>query len=335
MTQSNGRLYSSCLILAACGADNIVAPDAPPARVACQSLSQMAPAFMNILDNEQRSPQLKYVVQNYLLEPERSGGEPPVVSLLRIVFGTINRFVNDSPEPGGNPCNDANPPAPASANRVCELRRMLDIFVHQGKGLEALRLIDPVIYNVFGYMNGQPGLATAKHYEIADFLSRSCGSPGLCKPQSTFDLLANILAYLRPPRGKAALDAINTLWANPYLTGPNGFLTKLDVQGQLGEDGFVLLGKFLMREILQMPRDATYFDNIKSVLDKFVYKAINDTSQPGLRAQLDAAVAIVKDMLDPTRDAPILQPLHDVVYCFSEIDRNYFNDRGDLLRMLY
>ncbi len=338
-----GRLIPLCLGIAvgvgngSCGADNLDAPQAPPLKQQCQSLSQMAPALTSLLldPSSNQSAQLRYVIQNYLLASPGPNQEPPIVSLLRIGFGTINAFANDPPEPGGNPCNDASPPEPQFANRICELRRMLNTFVHQGEGLDALHLIDPVIYDVFGYIEGQAPLATTPHYEVADFLSRSCASPGLCKMTSTLDLLAAVLAYLRPPQGAIALNAIVTLWNDPNLTGPNGFLTNLNVQGNIGEDGFVALFQFLLSAILEMKPDSTYFDNFQNVLNQFVYPNINDTQYPGLRTELDNVVAIVKDMLDPTREEPILQPLQDFAYCVSQIDQNYFNKNGDLIRMVY
>jgi hypothetical protein len=326
-----------------CGADNMDAPAGPPAPQQCQSLSQMAPAFTSIILNQDSldSQQLKYLVQNYLLQPAGPGGEAPIVELLQIGFDTINTFANDPPELGGNPCNDANPPPPVSANRICDLRRMMYQFVHQGTGLTALTLLDPTIYDVFGYIRGDPALAadppnpTTPHYEIADFISRSCSTPGLCKMTSAFDLLAGVLDYLRPPRGQSTLSDIVTLWNDPNLTGPNGFLTNLDVQGNLGEDGFVALGQFLVSAILEMKDDSTYFDNIQNVLNQFIYPNINDTQYPGLHAELDAVVADVQEMLDPTRAVPVLQPLQDAAYCYSEVDQDYFNKQSDMIRMIY
>lgn len=299
-------------------------------------MSELAPAFVRIVTDETAAPRLKTVVEQYLLKPEREGAPPPIVSLVRIGFGVISDFALDACErgspcgPGGNPCNDASPPAPIVANRMCLLRRLLATFVHEGRGLEALQLVDPVVYSVLAYLDGRPPVAGAKHPEVAGLFARACSSPGLCKPDATLDLFSALLAYFRPPRGKDALNAINALWNNPALSGPDGFITHLNVENQLGEEGYVLLLKFLLSAVLQMKADATWFDNLDGVLTQYVYPAIDDSKQPGLRAQIDQVRAVLRDALDPRRPEPVLKPLQKVVYCINQIDKN-----GDLLRMLY
>ena len=162
------------LLVAACGAENLEAPAAVATGDIqhCRSFEQLMPNFTRALDTG-KTANLKVVIENHLLTPIPPDDVPPVNEVLRAVFMTLSKLALKPAEPGatgGQYCApSASPPPLAQANELCEVRRSLEILVHQGKGLAAVKLLQPVLVGLFDYLTGQ-GTDDQTHYEVASVL---------------------------------------------------------------------------------------------------------------------------------------------------------------------
>ena len=301
----------------ACGALDIEAPRAEFTQAnvkQCKTFEQLVPGFMNAIKTG-KTEGLRYVVEKHLAVPRREG-EPPLINLvLRPVLTGIAAAAKKPPEAGAAPgqqCAKVPPPI-AEAHELCELRRALDLLLHEGKGKDALGGLTPSLEAVLQYITGGPkadGGFEPSHYQVSTVLGGFCAQDAICQFSDTLDLLSATVAWLEGADGKAMLDHIDALVKNPSVSG----VVKFD---GLTETDFVALADFLIGTV-QSADPAT--------LDKLL------TLAPFNQAPNDLKVVIedVKKILNPAYRPNVIGPMKAVTRCLSQKDTG-----REVVRMLY
>lgn len=319
-------LLGPCLALVgagilSCGARDVDAP--PPQRasdevVRCRSFEELMPRFSRALATG-RTENLRRVMEVHLLRPEadREREPPPMALVLRSIFEGLGRFAREPPEPGAIDDALCATPAPpiAASHPMCELRRATDVMVNQGRGLEALRLLDPQIAGVLNYVRGNsPAARKTHHYEVAQVLSDLCQQTVVCRAEDTADLVIGLTAYLGTPEGRAGLDRAYAMVQDPrlepYLRGDGAHYG--------GEEAIVALSKLLIGAVVGMehPGDlaALPLDIVPEEMRPLIREGISD----------------LEILLDPAREPNVFRPLKRALNCLSQKDRN-----DELIRMVY
>ncbi|MBX5481303.1 MAG: hypothetical protein IRZ16_05575 [Myxococcaceae bacterium] len=303
----------------ACGANGVDAP-APKPRPTdeCASFEQLMPRFTAALKSG-RTEGLRVVVEKHLLVSSsgREDQAPPMNDVLRAIFQTLARFAALPPETGAAPgevCAQ-NPPPVALAHPICEMRRSMDVLVHQAKGLDAVRTIDPLLRSVMLYILGRPPASpNTRHFEVAQVVSDMCQQTATCQLNDTLDLVIAMVAFAETDDGRAMMDRFAGIATDPAL---EPFLQD-DGQMYGGENGIVALANLVMSTVQAM--------NDPSELDALPIDSLPKEMKP----KLQAMVGDLKKMLDPTREPNILGPMKKVISCLRTADEN-----SDLIRMVY
>ena len=305
------------LVLAACGAENAVVPPAvvkDPDALQCKSFERLVPNFLAIID-QGRTENLACVVKTHLVA-ERDGNPPPINDVLRAVFALLNGFASRAPELGAKPGQLCAPDEPSSAwpplrqaNELCELRRTMFTLVHQGKGLDAINLLDPQVSGAVNYIIGK-GKDATPHYEIATVVSRICAQNQQCQLSHGLDLIIALTAYLQDSAGKKTIEDLRTLLKSPAIqeflnsSGPNS----------LTEEGAVALAKVILPALQTAnPQD------LQNLLE-----------QPPLNRYKTELQPLVDDVKLILMKPELVNPLKKSLSCLSWADANF-----DLVRMLY
>jgi hypothetical protein len=302
--------FACALIALSCGAENLDAPAAEPKAdiLQCQGIDHLMPNFVRAV-SEGRTEGLKHVVETQLLAPLREGDSPPINDVLRAVFRTLDGYARKPPElgaQGGAFCAPTSKPPPLSqANELCEMRRALDLLVHQGKGIDAIELASPQINTALAYITGQgldcKGRARTPHFEVSAAVAGMCGQTGQCQLTDGLDLVIGLTAFLQTPDGKAMLEHLNALTANPDGGSVAAFLNP----SSLTEDEAVALVRGLV-PMLQAA-NATDLEN-----------AFNALPLPSdLKRDLQPVIDDLKKLL--MRDA-IMAPLRRSLNCIWGVD---------------
>lgn len=302
---------------AACGAENA---EAPPAEnradiMHCRSFGQLMPNFVAAL-SQGRTENLKTVVEKQLLKPEREGDAPPVNDVLRAIFKTLSAFAAKPPEAGasaGEYCAPTNNPPPLErANELCEMRRSLDVLVHQGKGIDAIGLLEPQIVIMLNYLTGRgldcKGRPRTPHYEVSSIISGMCSQNAQCQLNNGLDLLIAFTAYSRTPDGKALMEHLNALASKQSITG------LLD-PSKLTESDTVAIVRGVLPAIQNA--DAVAFENAFNNLP--LPQEVKDDLRP-----------VVEDLKKILGRADLVEPMKKGLNCYSDRDKNL-----DLVRMVY
>lgn len=300
-----------------CGAEDL---EAPPAEQQadlrqCRGMDALMPNFLAAID-QGRTANLKHVIEAHLLTPLREGDSPPASDVLRSVFNTLDAFARKPPErgaPEGQLCAPADAPPPLTeANELCELRRSMDVLVHQGKGIEALELLGPQLNIALDYFTGEgltcDGRPRTPHYEVAAIVSGLCAQDANCQLSNGLDLVIAFSAYARTPDGKALMEHLNGLSAG---TGFSGLLDP----SKLTEEDAVAIVKALLPAI--QGADAAGLENAFSQLP--------------LSAEVKADLRpVIDDLKKLLAREDLMTPVHRALNCFTSKDKN-----NDLVRMVY
>lgn len=310
-------IFFTVIVFASCGAENLVAPPAEQNQdiQQCRGFDQLMPNFVKALDTG-RTENLKTLVETQLQQSDREGVPPPINEVLRAVFRTLSRFAMKPPEPGapaGEFCAPtASPPPLSQANELCEIRRSLDTLVHQGKGLDAIGLIEPRLQVILNYITGTgadcKGRPRTAHYEVSSVVSTFCAQDFNCQLTSGLDSVIAITDYVNTPEGKLLVEHINVLLERPSLSGVLN-------TSALQEEDMVTIVKLLIPAIANAngPQLRNAFDQLP------------------LPAELKADLQpIVDDLVVLVGRTEITTPLRQALNCYTNKDRNY-----DLVRMLY
>lgn len=278
----------------------------------CRAFEQLMPRFVSAISTG-KTQNLKTVVETQLLKSARPDEPPPINDVLRIIFATLNALASKPPEPGGtkdNYCAPVTaPPSLELANEVCEMRRAIDLLVHQGKGLDAIAVVEPQLQGIIDYMTGT-GTSTDKvpHYEVAAAFSNLCSNTVQCQLSNGLDLIIAFTDYANTAAGRRLVQNLNTLGTKQSLTA---FLAPQN----LSEDGFVAISRALIPAVqgadpvaLQMA-----FDQLPLSAD--------------LKMDLGPLVQDLKVIL---QTPSLIEPTRRALNCITASDRN-----SDIVRMLY
>lgn len=278
----------------------------------CRSFEQIMPRFVSAISTG-KTQNLKTVVENQLLKTSRDDVPPPLNDVLRIIFVTLNALASKPPEPGGTKdayCAPPNAPPPLNlANEVCELRRAIDSLVHQGKGLDAVAVIEPQLQGIIDYMTGT-GTSSDRtpHYEVAAAFSNLCSNTAQCQLSNGLDLIIAFTDYSNTPPGRKLVQDLNTL-------GSKGSLTAFLAPQNLSEDGFVSISRAL----------------IPAVQGADPVALQNAFDQLPLSPELKTDLAPIVDDLKVILQTPgLIDPTRKALNCITVSDRN-----SDIVRMLY
>ncbi|MER2562205.1 MAG: hypothetical protein ABTQ32_15875 [Myxococcaceae bacterium] len=305
--------------LGACGADKEVAPEpAAPAMQQCRRFDQLMPRFVSAISTG-KTQNLKIVVEDRLLKTSRDDEPPPINDVLRIIFATLNALASKPPEPGGSKesyCAPAGTPPPLNlANEVCEMRRAIDSLVHQGKGLDAIAVVEPQLQGIMDYMTGT-GTSTERnargelvsHYEVAAAFSNLCSNTQQCQLSNGLDLIIAFTDYANTAPGRKLVADINTLGTKTSLTA---FLAPQN----LSEEGFVSISRALIPAVQGADPQALQ----------------NAFDQLPLSAELKMDLRpIVEDLKLILQTPSLIEPTRKALNCITVSDRN-----SDIVRMLY
>jgi len=214
------------------------------------------PNFLAII-NSGRTANLACVVRTHLLAGRTPADTPPINDVLRALFALLNGFAHQPAEadavPGTLCAPDAQPdggawpadagvwPAVDQANQLCEMRRTLYVLIHEGKGIDAVGLLDPQVSGAIDYITGK-GKDATPHYEVSGAISRMCSQNAQCQLSNGLDLLIALSAYLEDPAGKKTLADLKALLASPTIqmflnsAAPNSLTEDGAVRAREGRD---------------------------------------------------------------------------------------------------
>lgn len=321
MTSLRAALALTCLftalVFAACGATEEVAPAAEKQSDIrqCRSFETLMPNFLKAI-SEGRTDTLKQLVEEQLLVEPREGVPPPINDVLRSIFRTLERLSLKPPEAGapqGEYCAPSSAPPPLEqSNELCEMRRSLEVLVHQGKGIDAVKLVEPQLLLVLNYVTGEgldcKGRPRVSHYEVAGLVSSFCTQTQNCQLVDGLDMVIAFSGYLRTADGKAMVTHVNELVGKQSIRG------LLNPQA-LTENDLVAIVRGLL-PALQNP-DAQALEN-----------AFNTPLLPEqVRMDLRPIVDDLKKVI--VRD-DLMGPLKRSLNCYVNKDTNL-----DLIRMIY
>lgn len=304
------------LLLATCGGENLEAPKAEPKgnpdALQCKSFEALMPNFLKAID-QGRTENLRKVIKDHLLVPEREGEPPPINDVMRAIFATLTALSKKPAELGAVPpalCA-VTPPPLTKANEMCELRRVLDLLVHQGQGIATLKLLDPQATAIVNYIIGK-GKDGKPHYEVAQVLSAQCSQDADCQLIEGLNLVVALTDYLDTPEGRKLVTDLETLTA-PGDGGPS--ILDLLNPNALNENDAVGLSKVLLGAIQAgTPAD----------LDAL----LNNPLLAPYKVSLTPIVEDLKVILDPNRG--LIGPTKKVLNCITKKDPN-----SEVVRMFY
>ncbi len=307
------------LVFASCGGENLVAPAAEQRADIrqCRGFEQLMPNFEKAI-SEGKTENLKHLIETQLLKSPRPDVPPPVNEVLRSIFMTLTRFALKPKEPGAVGAEfcapAASPPPLSSANELCEMRRSLDVLVHQGKGIDAINLVEPQLLTILNYLTGSgndcKGRPRTKHYEVSGVVSQFCTQNGNCHLSDGLDMAIAFTDYVNTPDGKALVRHLNDLAAKPSITG------------------------------LLNPQSLTEADTV--TIAKVLVTAVQGADAAGLRNAFDTLPLpaqtkmdlqpVVDDLVKILGHPEIMVPLRGSLNCLTKED---LNKNADLVRMLY
>lgn len=281
----------------------------------CGGLEQLMPNFLEAISTG-KTANLAKVVKERLLVSSRPGEPPPLTLLLGAIAKTLEDFAKAPAEPGASPGQLCARPAPALAisHPFCELRRAMELLVHEGKAHEALALIDPLVHGVADYIIGRQPSSVGAHYEVATVFSNLCAQSGVCQLSDGLELLEGLAAYLQAPEGAQLFARLSTVVGHPAL---EPYLVD-DGAEYGGENGVIALVKVVSATLQGMQSPAEL-------------EALPITSLPDeLQVPAQELIDELERLLDPAREPNVLGPLKRSLNCLTVADANH-----ELLRMLY
>jgi hypothetical protein len=314
------------LVLASCGAENAEAPPAVlknPDTAQCKSFGQLMPNFLTIID-EGRTQNLACVIKAHLvtgrMHPDGTEDPPPLNDVLRALFSLLNGFAHKPAELGaplGQLCAPDEPqsawPPVRQANELCELRRTMYLLVHEGKGIDAVNLIDPQVSGAVNYIIGK-GKDGTEHYEVSGVVSRMCSQNVQCQLSNGLDLLIALSAYLEDSAGKKTLDDLHALLKDPAIQGLLAAAGPDAGPDAITEDGAVAIAKVLLPAL--QTASPTDLQNL--------------IEQPPLNKYQTDLQPVIDDVKLILMKPELVGPLKKTLTCLMWADPN-----DDLVRMLY
>lgn len=333
--------------LAHCGAVGKDAPEPPPAPPAqCRTLENAMPGFFALLRSDGSNLEgLRTVVERMMSGTVESGANP-VAELLSATVRGLKNYTKDPAENAhacwslGELASPTPPPlAPLCSieaeageqceNRMCAVRRALDLGLRDQQAKAALEALRPLLVTVLGYVSNKgPGADGTTHYEAFDFLYTAAGNSSLCSPRNLVDVIDRILVFFRNNPacgndcpGTVALRNVEALLADPAL---EQFLADFEESegGGRGKAGILAVIATVGRAMENMPANEHYFDGIDNAV-KLVMQFLGDEPKyAGMKAGLESMLGLLRELLRPDREGSLLLPLKEVMHCVNTLDKD-------------
>jgi hypothetical protein len=206
--------------------------------------------------------------------------DSPLDDVIGLALRGMATIAVDPPEPGA----PASPPpgclsAQAAAalpinqrNRMCELRRTLDVLLEQNGGAKVIDdpQVQKVLVSLLNYVQGK-GPDGQTHYDLLTPIGRMAKADNQwCDPAALWALLDHALGYLTPQSASALLSSVQTLLADPYT---RTFLASLNAGGasSQGRDAIIVLINTLSPSIYTAPNGAAALSAINTLLSSLVF----------------------------------------------------------------
>jgi hypothetical protein len=261
----------------------------------------------------------------------------PLADLLQITFKGLAAVSSDNAEPGavGGRCVSATVAAtlpPESINRMCEVRRMLDVLLQQNGGQRLLddpnvqRVVLSLVQYVEGKKDGTP------HYDLFTTLGRMAQNPGICSPTDAYNLLDKALYLYRDPvKAAADIGSIQDLLADPLTIQ---FLKGLSTgNSAAGRQSAIVLAKDLLGAITGAQSANAATDQLNTLLNNLIYPYLQNNFPAPYVAKVKKAV---NALLGPgsllSEEAGLFPILQRLLVCAGNpiIDKD-----GELVGALY
>jgi len=247
---------------------------------------------------------------------DRADTPPPINEVLRVIFRTLERFAlkpREANAPAGEFCAPtASPPPLNQANELCEMRRALDVLVHQGKGIDAINQIEPQLVVTLNYLTGSgldcKGRPRVPHYEVAGVISSFCTQNANCQLSDGLDLAVGFTDYVNTPEGLQLINDLYALAEKPSITG-------LLNPSSLTENDMVAI----VRALIPAIENANPTDLRNAFSSLPLPQQVKDDLQP-----------VVSDLEKLLAHQEIVTPMKRSLNCFTNQDRNF-----DTIRMTY
>ena len=305
-----------------CGGQGTDAPEPEPVKPsACSNLRLVMPGFFKLLDDPTRPlDKLREAVKalgtpTCLRQPRacaasdecavgdcKDGFCPctewysPLADILQITFRGLAAVASDKIEPGAVGGRCLSPAAaqslpPESINRMCEVRRMLDVLVGQDAGKKILE--DPAVLRVtlrlLHYVQGAgEGSDGRPHYDLFTTLGRMAQNPGVCAPSDLYDFLDRTLAYFTPQKAAQELGAIESLLADQRTKDfLKGLATGNDPKGR---QSVITIIKTLAGNLTAAPSGAEAWKKVEDLLKQLIYPYLENNFPPDYVAKVKTTV---------------------------------------------
>lgn len=206
-------------------------------------------------------------------------------------------------------------------NRMCEIRRTLDILLQQNGGSNLVNdpQIRKVLISLLDYVQGNSDPDHKTHYDLLTPIGRMAGADtASCDPAALWTLLDNMFGYLTPQIATTQLGAIQVLLADPNTKALLANLTASG--GASGRDSMILLVHSLAPGIESAASIADVLGpngSVTQLVNQFVY---NSSSYPqSFKDEVRAVLANTNAMLaDPTY--PMFPALQNLVKCMGSAE---------------
>jgi len=239
----------------------------------------------------------------------------PLADVLGLTLRGMATIADDKPEspspprPGCLTAAQAKDLPADQRNRMCELRRTLDVLLQQNGGTNIIN--DPnvkkVLLSLLDYLQGNTDGKT--HYDLLTPLGRmAAAQTAACDPAALWQLLDAMLGYLTPSIAASQLGALQVLLADPYT---KTFLANLTGSGAGGRESMILVVHGLSPAITGAASGADALAAIDNLLNSLVY---NSSSVPqSFKDEVKAVMGSTSAMLGG--QTGIFPPLQHLLAC--------------------
>ena len=197
-------------------------------------------------------------------------------------------------------------------NRMCELRRTLDILLQQNGGSTLVNdpQIHKVLLSLIDYVQGKTDPDHKTHYDLLTPIGRMAGADtASCDPAALWTLLDKMFGYLTPQIAGAQLGAVQVLLSDPYT---KQFLANLSGSGGAqGRDAMILLFHTLAPSITSAANGAAALSAVDNLLNGLVYgsSSVPQSFKDEVKAVMDNASGLLAD------STGIFPPLQKMLAC--------------------
>ena len=245
----------------------------------------------------------------------------PLGDVLGLTLRGLNTIADDKAEPGAPAtpkpgCLDAAAAANLPAdqrNRMCELRRTLDVLLNQNGGNAILN--DPdvkkVLLSMLDYVQGKTDSVT--HYDLLTPLGRmAAADTASCDPAALWQLLDDMFGYLTPQTAATTLGAMQLLLADPQTKSLLGALGSSS-GGAGGRQGIIDLAHSLSPGIVAADDAAGALQPINNLLQQLVYSS--SSYSDSFKGELQTVMTQTQALLAP--QTGVFPPLQHLLKCMG------------------